>query len=97
MTTATEILNQLGGNRFAVMTGSYNFIDMGNGLAMTLRRNKAGAKYFTVKLNGGDLYEIEFFSLDKNLNKKVKYQLDNVYCDMLQNIFTEVTGFYTKF
>lgn len=97
MTTANAIYNQLGGNRFTAMTGTHNFVDMGNGLAMTLRRNKAGAKYLTIKLNGGDLYEIEFFTLDKNLNKKVKYQLDNVYCDMLQNIFTEVTGLYTKF
>ena len=37
---AKTILEQIGGRRFAAMTGSKDFIDMGNGLRMSLARNK---------------------------------------------------------
>ena len=37
---AKTILEQIGGRRFATMTGSKDFIDMGNGLRMSLARNK---------------------------------------------------------
>ena len=96
MTIATEILNQLGGNRFLVMTGSKNLVAMENGLRMNLSRNKAGAKWLSVKLNGLDLYDLDFFTADKDLNIKSKAKFENVYCDQLQSIFTQVTGLYTK-
>ena len=37
---AKTILQQIGGKRFTAMTGSRDFIDMGNGLRMSLARNK---------------------------------------------------------
>ena len=37
---AKTILQQIGGKRFTAMTGSRDFIDMGNGLRMSLTRNK---------------------------------------------------------
>ena len=37
---AKTILDQKGGGRFAAMPGSKDFIDMGNGLRMSLARNK---------------------------------------------------------
>ena len=37
---AKTIFEQIGGRRFAAMTGSKDFIDMGNGLRMSLARNK---------------------------------------------------------
>ena len=40
---AKTILEQIGGRRFAAMTGSKDFIDMGNGLRMSLARNKTSA------------------------------------------------------
>ena len=40
---AKTILEQIGGRRFATMTGSKDFIDMGNGLRMSLARNKTSA------------------------------------------------------
>ena len=39
---AKTIFEQIGGRRFAAMTGSKDFIDMGNGLRMSLARNKIG-------------------------------------------------------
>ena len=40
---AQTILQQIGGRRFTAMTGSRDFIDMGNGLRMSLARNKTSA------------------------------------------------------
>ena len=40
---AKTILQQIGGKRFTAMTGSRDFIDMGNGLRMSLARNKTSA------------------------------------------------------
>ena len=40
---AQTILQQIGGRRFTAMTGSRDFIDMGNGLRMSLTRNKTSA------------------------------------------------------
>ena len=40
---AKTILEQIGGRRFAAMTGSKDFIDMGNGLRMSLARNRTSA------------------------------------------------------
>ena len=37
---AKTILEQMGGRRFAVMTGSKDFIGLRNGLQMSLARNK---------------------------------------------------------
>lgn len=40
---ADTILQLLGGHGFAVMTGSRNFISLGNGLQMSLARNRTSA------------------------------------------------------
>lgn len=40
---AKTILEQLGGGKFIAMTGSKDFIDLGNGLRMNLARNKTSA------------------------------------------------------
>lgn len=39
MRVADIILNQLGGNKFVVMTGSKNFVSDGNTLRMNLAKN----------------------------------------------------------
>ena len=40
---AKIILQQIGGRRFVAMTGSHDFINLGNGLRMSLSRNKTSA------------------------------------------------------
>jgi hypothetical protein len=96
MNTATQILNQLGGNKFVAMTGSNNFVSTGNGLRMSLRKNSAQAKQVSIELNSLDLYDVHFYTFDKEFNIKTKAKFENVYCDMLQSIFTKVTGLYTS-
>ena len=72
---AKTILQQIGGKRFATMTGSRNFIDMGNGLRMSLARNKTSANRLDI------IYDVH----------------EGIYFDMLEEMFTMVTGLYTRF
>ena len=99
---AKIILEQIGGRRFAAMTGSKDFIDMGNGLRMSLARNKTSANRLDIIYDGGaDLYNMRFYR--KTFSKKTfecktkdiaKYE--DVYFDMLEDMFTSVTGLYTR-
>jgi len=100
------ILNQLGGNKFIVMTGAKNFVGDGNTLRMSLPRNGSRANRLWVTLNGNDLYDMRFFrytparfnsktmtfSDDKISDEKV---YEDVFFDQLQEIFTEHTKMYT--
>ena len=59
---AKTILEQIGGRRFATMTGSKDFIDMGNGLRMSLARNKTSANRLDIIYDAGaDLYNMRFY------------------------------------
>lgn len=97
---ATIILKQLGGNKFIVMTGANNFVygDDENGnpmLTMQLKRNVSKAKYLTITLNAMDTYNMKFISINSKHELTTVAEHNDVYNDMLQNIFTEVTGMYT--
>ena len=50
---AKTILEQIGGRRFAAMTGSKDFIDMGNGLRMSLARNRTSANRLDIIYDAG--------------------------------------------
>ena len=100
--TAKTILEQMGGHGFAAMTGSKHFSDLGNGLQMSLARNKTSATRLRVILDEAtDTYTMCFYrqSVTKNLDIKVKEiaKYEGVYFDMLQFVFTQVTGPYTRF
>jgi hypothetical protein len=107
---AAEILEQLGGRRFMAMTGAKNLVYSeadGNWLSMHIPRNKSGAKYLKIVLNGMDVYTMIFsktvkkyetlggrkFCIDEK--QVIVRSIGGVYCDQLQKLFTEVTGLYT--
>lgn len=97
------ILQQLGGNKFLVMTGSKNLTYSSvenNYLQMRLTRNKSGANFLKVTLNSNDTYTMRFFKFTiKNYTEVVitkEQTFEGIYCDQLQEIFTKVTGLYTK-
>lgn len=99
---AKRILEQMGGRRFAAMTGSKDFIGLRNGLQMSLARNKTSANRLKVILDEDtDTYTMYFYrqSMTKHFDIKVKEiaKYEGVYFDMLQDIFTQVTGLYTRF
>ena len=96
MRVAETILSQLGGNRFRVMTGAKNFAATDNSLRMRIGRNKTNANYMEVSLNMLDLYYITFAKVTKMGEMKSVKTYDNVYNDMLVEIFESHTGMYTS-
>lgn len=100
---AKTILEQIGGRRFVAMTGSRDFIDMGNGLRMSLARNKTSANRLDIIYDAeADLYNMRFYR--KTFSKKTfesrtrdVARHEGIYCDMLEKMFTMVTGLYTHF
>ena len=97
---ANTILQQLGGHGFTVMTGSRNYINLGNGLQMSLARNRTSANRLKIILDEDtDTYTMYFYrqTLTKYADIRVKEiaKYEGVYFDMLQQIFTDVTGLYT--
>lgn len=92
---ATTILQQLGGNHFAVMTGSKNFIAGKNSLSMKLSRNSSKSNYLRITLNGKDLYDLEFISI-RGAKMSTKKQFNDIYNDQLVDIFESTTGLYTR-
>jgi len=97
MTVANTILQQLGGRQFIAMTGSYNFLGTANSLSFKLRRNKANASGMRITLLPSDTYRVEFYRI-RNMEAITleEHVYDDVYCDMLQDIFESVTGLYTS-
>lgn len=112
MTTAQTILEQLGGNKFIVMTGAKDFKalnEYGGALYFTIGKNASKANRVKVTLMYDDTYTITFYKYTpysfkiKNdgtfketfESNKVIAERQGVYFDMLQDIFTEVTGLYT--
>lgn len=107
MTVANIIYNQLGGNKFVVMTGSKNFLDDGNTLRMALAKNASKANRLWITLEADDTYTMRFFRYTAPRYSTKTYTFSDekitevrtikgVYCDMLQELFTEVTGLYTR-
>ena len=75
---AKTILEQIGGRRFAAMTGSKDF-DAGADLYnMRFYRRTFSKKTFECKTKDIETHE-------------------GIYCDMLEEMFTMVTGLYTRF
>ena len=93
---AKTILQQIGGRRFAAMTGSKDFIDMGNGLRMSLARNKTSANRLDIIYDAGlDLYNMRFYRRTfskKTFECKTKdiATHEGIYCDMLEEMFTSM-------
>lgn len=79
-------------------------------IMMKLIRNKSKANHLKIQLNGFDLYDMEFIKIGKKLNKEyslagikvyddtreVIAEYNDCYNDMLEDIFTSVTGLYTR-
>ena len=99
---AANILIQLGGRRFKMMTGAKNFLYGDGDLRMDLRSNKAKVNRLLITYDqGSDTYTMYFYRgvlCRKTFDYKVTREqtFEDVYSDQLQSIFTSVTGMYTK-
>ncbi len=102
------IFEQMGGKRFLVMTGSEVYGLGDDTLVIKLKRNKSKANRLDIIYDfGSDLYRMKFIKqTNSRLNLKtgkftpakfeVLKELEDVFFDQLQEIFTQVTGFYIK-
>lgn len=95
MKIAYEILKQLGGHKFRVMTGASNFIELESGIGFKIPRNKSKANYVRIKLTVMDTYKFEFIRIHGHKVTTIE-EFDNVYCDQLTSIFESVTGMVTE-
>lgn len=96
---AQTILDQLGGRRFVVMTGSKEFIGGKNELIFKLARGvKNKAQKCRITLTAMDDYTVEFLKWNRReMDFDVVSTHQGIYCDMLEDLFTEETGLYTRF
>lgn len=63
LTVAKTILEQLGGNKFRVMTGAKNLVGTDNSLSFRLPGSgfcKQGINSVKITLNGSDLYDVRY-------------------------------------
>ncbi len=108
MEIANTIHRQIGGNRFLVCTGSKVIRYDDNSITYKLTRNNSGANELKISYNYGlDLYDVEFSKHTyPKLNmktfewvtekKKIIKTFKEIYCDMLEELFTETTGLVTR-
>ncbi len=91
MSIAQEILAQLGGRGFSMMTGAKNFVDHGNGLGFRIGRNASRANHIKVTLTPADLYDVEFSAVSVRGCNRVA-RVEGIYVDQLRPIIAEQTG-----
>ena len=78
------------------------FMDLGDGVRMNLSRNKTSANRLTITLDEEtDTYRMRFYRMTVGKHFEVRTKdiavYEGVYCDMLEEVFTSVTGLYTRF
>lgn len=95
MTTAQIILQQLGGRRFMAMTGATCYQDNNGQTLVTKFKGSKIANIMYITLNGLDLYDVKICKYRGQEVKTVK-ELNNVYSDMLQDIFEDTTKLRTS-
>ena len=98
---ANTTLSQMGGRRFQMMTGAQASHADGV-LNILLPRGKAKDKInvVTITLDPSDTYTVTFearwYRIKTGFGQRTIATVENVYCDQLQDIFTEYTGLYTS-
>jgi hypothetical protein len=96
MSVAKTILENLGGNKFAAMTGAKNFVDCGDALSMKIGRNKTSSNYLKITLNSMDTYDVRFSRVSPKGGERSITEYNNVYNDTLVKVFEKHTGMYTS-
>lgn len=96
MTVSKEILAQLGGGRFIMMTGAKNFVGSNDTLSFQIPLSR-GINRVSITLDCNDTYRVTFDKFNARKLQMITVNTTNgIYCDQLQELFTEQTGLYTK-
>lgn len=101
MNIARTILGQLGGNRFATMTGARKFVAISDpGLQFDLPVNAGALDKVTrlrIVLDPSDTYTVISYRKQRDqLEYTEVTRQSGIYCDMLEDTFTDMTGLYTS-
>jgi hypothetical protein len=86
-----EILSQLGGPRFIVMTGASNLVGGNNTLAFKVGKNDKKVTHVRVTLEPSDTYKVEFLKIVGTKKPVNLYTAEDVYAEDLQRVFTNHT------
>lgn len=97
---AATIFQQLGGKKFAVMTGAKHYgakleENGSTSLSFKIGRNSKSVNYVKISLNDKDLYDISFMAISK-VKRTLKASFKDLYCDQLVPIFEQETGMHTS-
>lgn len=95
MERAQNILRQLGGNRFLMMTGANQIVATDEGVRFRIPRAQNRIKALEVALNGKDLYDLRWLNI-KGFSCKVIREDKDVYADQLCGFFETRTGLRTS-
>ena len=97
MSIAQTILDQLGGQRFALMTGARSFCSGERSLTFRLPANmtRHRGSGMRIELNAHDLYDIQLFKIVKLTPKNVD-ERNMVHVEDLRSVFTDMTGLDTS-
>lgn len=95
---ANTILQQLGGRRFKMITGAKPVTYSENQLTLKIdpKLTKDKATHIRITLDPSDTYKVETMRV---WGTKItpKETMEGVYCDMLEDVFEEMTGLLTRF
>ncbi len=94
MTVAEIILEQLGGNKFQVMTGAKSFVGSADSLQFSIPTSRKINKVF-IELTDLDLYNVFFYSI-RGVAVKVIRMVDGIDATQLREVFTMTTGLETS-
>lgn len=93
MSVSREILRQLGGARFIVMTGASKFVGTGNSLTMKLPTEPSPKGVGSVEIILTPMDDYTMITRDRNY--RTINTVHGVYCDNLEDVFETETGLYT--
>lgn len=93
MAIAEEIVKQLGGRRFIMMTGAYDFLTLDSGVRFKLLGGftKQGISLVEVILEPSGTYRVRF----EAAGGRIVSEHENIYSDQLRELFTSETGLDT--
>lgn len=90
------ILAQLGGARFAMLTGATDFTGSQDALTFRLKGTaKQRIKYVRITLTPADLYDVEFMKVERRYEIKTVVKHEGIYAEDLADLFERETGLFT--
>lgn len=94
-----QVIDQMGGNKFAVMVGVKHITYSEKEQTVDFRfaaKAKNGANHVQIRLDADDTYTMIFYKIGRIKFSQVGEEISGLYCDGLQEVFTNKTGLYTS-